>query len=266
MSRSPATSDLAVVSHYATAMGILRVNQLYPPFDNAEVRRALLGAVDQAEAMIAVAGTDRTNWIDGVGLFPTGTPFANDAGINVIRAPRNYEAVRQALARGGYKGETIVIIAPADLPAMQALSVIGADQLRRAGMNVDLQEMDAGTALRRRLSQQPPGKGGWNAFYYFLDRSTPTTNPFGNPAIRADGRAGWDGWPTSPRIETLRSDWLNASSLDEEKRICVELQMQLWQDVPYIPMGEYWQATAYRKDLVGVLPGCFPVFWGVRRV
>jgi peptide/nickel transport system substrate-binding protein len=259
-------SDLAVVSHYATAMGILRFNQLHPPFDNTEVRRALLGGVDQAEAMIAVAGTDRTNWIDGVGLFPTGTPFASDAGINVIRAPRDYEAVRQALARAGYKGETIVVIASADLPAMQALAVIGADQLRRAGMNVDLQEMDAGTALRRRLSQQPPGKGGWNAFYYFLDRSTPTTNPFGNPAIRADGRAGWDGWPTSPRIETLRSDWLNASSLDEQKRICVELQMQLWQDVPYIPMGEYWQATAYRKDLVGVLSGCLPVFWGVRRV
>ena len=172
-------ADLAVVSHYATAMGILRFNHLYPPFDNAEIRRAaLLGAIDQAEAMIAVAGTERTNWIDGVGLFPTGTPFANDAGIDIIRAPRDYEAVRQALARAGYKGETIVVIASADLPAMQALSVVGADQLRRAGMNVDLQEMDAGSALRRRLSQQAPDKGGWNAFFYFLDRSTPTTNSF----------------------------------------------------------------------------------------
>jgi len=30
-------------------------------------------------------------------------------------------------------------------------------------------------------------------------------------------------------------------------------------------MGEYWQATAYRKDMVGVLPGCFATFWGIRR-
>ena len=44
-----------------------------------------------------------------------------------------------------------------------------------------------------------------------------------------------------------------------------ELQLQLWQDVPYIPMGEYWQSTAYRKDLLDVLPGCFAVFWGIRR-
>jgi hypothetical protein len=29
--------------------------------------------------------------------------------------------------------------------------------------------------------------------------------------------------------------------------------------------GEYWQSTAYRKDLLDVLPGCFAVFWGIRR-
>jgi hypothetical protein len=32
-----------------------------------------------------------------------------------------------------------------------------------------------------------------------------------------------------------------------QKRICIDLQNQLWEDVPFIPMGEYWQATAYRK-------------------
>jgi peptide/nickel transport system substrate-binding protein len=35
--------------------------------------------------------------------------------------------------------------------------------------------------------------------------------------------------------------------------------------VPFIPMGEYWQATAYRNDLADVLPGCFATFYGVRR-
>jgi hypothetical protein len=43
------------------------------------------------------------------------------------------------------------------------------------------------------------------------------------------------------------------------------LQKQLWTDVPFIPLGEYWQATAYRKDLIDGLPGCFAVFYGVRR-
>ena len=63
----------------------MRFNQLYPPFDNPAIRRALLGAVDQAEAMTAIAGSRPDNWRDGIGLFGTGTPFANDAGIEVLR-------------------------------------------------------------------------------------------------------------------------------------------------------------------------------------
>ena len=257
--------DITVVSHFATAMGILRFNHLHPPFNNVAVRRALLGAVDQAEAMTAVAGTDRAFWHDGIGLFPAGTPLANDAGIEVMRGPRDYAAVRQALAGAGYNGEKVAVLAPANIQEIRALSLAGIDQLRRAGMNVDVQEMEAVATLRRRQNQDAPDEGGWSAFFGLFDRSLPNTNPYGNIWIRADGLAAFDGWPTSPRIEALRAAWLDAGSLDEQRRICTELQMQLWQDVPYIPMGEYWQSTAYRKDLLDVLPGCFAVFYGVRR-
>jgi len=257
--------DLTVIAQYATAMGCLRFNHLHPPFNNMAVRRALLGAVDQAEAMTAVAGTNRAFWHDGIGLFGAGTPLANDAGIEVLRGPRDYAAVRQALARAGYNGEKIVILVPTDVQPIRALGLAGTDQLQRAGMNVDMQEMELAASLRRRQSQAPPDKGSWSAFFGLIDRSTPNTNPYGNFWIRADGLAAWLGWPTSERIEALRSAWLNASNIDEQRRICNELQMQLWQDVPYIPMGEYWQSTAYRKDLLDVLPGCFAVFWGVRR-
>ena len=91
--------DITVISQYATTMGLLRFNHLHSPFNNAAVRRALLGAVDQAEAMIAIAGTDHAFWHDGIGLFPVGTPFANDAGIEVLRGRRDYAAVRQASDR-----------------------------------------------------------------------------------------------------------------------------------------------------------------------
>jgi len=93
---------------------------------------------------------------------------------------------------------------------MRSLSLIGADQLRRAGLNVDLQEMEFGAIVKRRTSQSPPDKGGWNVFFTLTDRSIPNIHPFGIPALRADGKAAYDGWPDSPRIEELRRDWLDA--------------------------------------------------------
>ena len=258
-------TNVTAVSHYMPAMGILRFNQLYPPFDNPAMRRALLPAIDQNEAMIAIAGEDPADRYDGVGIFPTGTPLANDSGIDVMKRPRDYAAAKTALADSGYKGEKIIIISPTDVGGISTLSRIGAEQLRRAGINVDFQEMDFGTVIRRRTSQAPPDKGGWNVFFTLIDRSIPNTNPFGNQGLRADGKAAWDGWPDSPKIEALRAQWLDAIEPDQQRRIAAELQMQVWQDLPFIPMGEYWQTTAYRKGLTAITPGCFTVFWGVRR-
>jgi len=42
------------------------------------------------------------------------------------------------------------------------------------------------------------------------------------------------------------------------------LQKQLWEDVPFIPMGEYWQASAYRKRLTDILPSRFATFYRAR--
>ena len=84
----------------------------------------------------------------------------NDAGIEVLRGPRDYKAVRQALAQAGYNGESIVVVAPTDVQPIRALGLAGTDQLQRAGMNVDMQEMELAASLRRRQSQAPPDKGG----------------------------------------------------------------------------------------------------------
>ena len=134
-----------------------------------------------------------------------------------------------------------------------------------AGMNVDLLEIDFANVVQRRNNQGPPDKSSHNMFCTLIDRSLPNVHPFGNLAIRTDGKEPINGWANSPRIEELRAQWLDTADLEQQKRISVELQKQLWIDVPFIPMGEYWQATAYRKDLTDVLPGCFAVFYGVRR-
>jgi peptide/nickel transport system substrate-binding protein len=190
-------------------------------------------------------------------------PLASDAGIEVLSGPRDLEAARRKLAEAGYAGERGVLLDAADLPVIHGIAQVGADTLRRAGMNVDLQSMDFGTVISRRTSKEPVEKGGWSVMFTFMDGIV-TFNPWNNVAIAANGAKAWFGWPSSERIEALRADWLQAGDLATQKRICRDLQLQLWRDVPYIPMGAYYQPTALRADLTGIMKGT-PQFHGIAR-
>jgi peptide/nickel transport system substrate-binding protein len=72
------------------------------------------------------------------------------------------------------------------------------------------------------------------------------------------------GWPTSSKIEALRDQFLDATSPDEQKRLCREMQLQAFIDVPYIPTGAWMQPFAFRRNLTGMLNG-FPLFHNIRK-
>ena len=58
--------------------------------------------------------------------------------------------------------------------------------------------------------------------------------------------------------------WFDAPDAAAQKDIGRQIQLQAFQDVPYLPVGQYFQATAYRRDITNVLKG-LPLFWNVRR-
>ncbi len=96
------------------AVGVIRFNQLYPPFNNPVIRRIILGAVTQSEFMRAVVGDDTTLWRDKVGFFPPGSPMANDEGMEALTGKRDLAASAQALKAAGYNGEPVTMMAPTD--------------------------------------------------------------------------------------------------------------------------------------------------------
>lgn len=55
-----------------------------------------------------------------------------------------------------------------------------------------------------------------------------------------------------------------ALDLTAQKAVAVQIQQQAFQDVSYWPTGEYYQPTAYRKSLSGVLKG-LPMMWNAKR-
>lgn len=248
----------------AGGIGILRFNCLYPPFDKAAVRSALMWAIEQSEYMTAAWGTDRTLWKDGVGVFSPGTPMDSQVGMEALTSKRDFDKVKRDLVAAGYQGEKIVLLGASDYPETNALALVAADMLRRVGMNVDLQAEDWGTTVQRRGNRKPPAQGGWNIFFTYLN-GTNNYNPAGQLGIRGNGAHAWFGWPTMPKIEALRSAWFEAPDLAAQKKICEDIQLEFFKEAPYLPLGCRYGPTAYSASLTGVRSS-FIQFYDVRHV
>ncbi|WP_159996754.1 ABC transporter substrate-binding protein [Roseomonas sp. 18066] len=242
---------------------IMRFNFLNPPFDNPEIRRIVLRATSQLEFMHAMAGMDASLYRTNVGFFPTGTPYASDAGLSTMSDTPDLEQAKRALVAAGYKGERVVVLGPADRASVKAASDVAADQLARIGFNVDYQVADWGTVSARVVKKEPPAQGGWSV-YFGIWSGLSAINPAVHQSLQGTGEDAWIGWPNLPELERLRQSWLEAPDLAAQQQVARAIQEQAFRDVPYVPLGQFFAPIAYRKDLTGIVPG-FPVFWNVKR-
>ena len=234
-------------------IGLLRFNHTIPPFNDPAMRRALLSAIAQPDFMRAVAGTDESMWNAGIGFFPPASPMASDAGMAALTGPRDLGPARAALA-----GQRITLIGPADYPQVQALTEVAADMLRRVGVTLEYTPSDWATVVQRRQN-----RGAWNVLCTFLS-GLDLMNPGVNFFLRAQGDSAFIGWPNSPTLEAMREEWLLAPDLESQKAVASRIQAQAFQDLPYIPLGQFFQPTAWRRNIAGVLKGP-TLFWNIRR-
>lgn len=247
----------------AGLIGQIRFNHLQPPFDNPAVCRAFLGAIDQTEMMDAVAGTDGSVRRGPSGMFTAGGPMASDAGMEALIGPRDVARSKRELEAAGYKGEKVVLLSGTDVPRINAVCEVMAEVCRRLGVTVDYVATDWGSVNQRILSPKPLDQGGWSMFGIFsggLDHLSPAYHL----ATRGNGRAGVPSWLTDAPLETMRDAWFAAPDLAGQKAIAAKIQARAIEVGAYIPCGQYFQPSAYRADLTGVLSG-LPLFWNVTR-
>ena len=246
------------------ALAILRFNQLLPPFDNPDMRRALLPGIDQQSVVEAVVGEQAQFGSTPVGFFSAGSPMSNDAGLQVLTGPRDMAEARRRVAAAGYKGERIVMVAPSDLPAIMAMSQVMQDQLTRMGLNIDFQVMDWGTMVSRIAKRDPVAEGGWNVYCVTWAGLTAAT-PGSSYPLRANGRNAASGWPTDDTLEALRLKWFAAPDLAAQQAVAREIQERAFVSLPFIPLGQWFNPAAHSTKLKGVLRSPFTLFWNVER-
>jgi ABC-type transport system substrate-binding protein len=60
------------------------------------------------------------------------------------------------------------------------------------------------------------------------------------------------------RLEALRDAFSRSSSPEEQKNIAADIQKEVYNQVIYIPLGQYLALRAWRKSPSGVLPTVRP--------
>ena len=240
-----------------------RMNFLYPPFDNVKVRRAAFLALNQKDVLDALVGNPKYYKVCGA-VFICDTPLATDVGSELLVKGNGMAEAKKLLAESGYDGTPVALMAPGDVVTLKAQPIVAAQLLREAGFKVDVQATDWQTVVTRRASQKPPKEGGWNMFFTNWVGAD-VANPVVNVSVGGRGKnGGWFGWAEDAKIEQLRDAFARSSSLDEQKKIAADIQKQAYDQVIYIPLGQYLIPSAWRKSLSGVLDGpATPVFWNI---
>ena len=242
---------------------MMRMNWLQPPLDNVKVRQAIMHAVYQEDYLAAQVG-DPEYYKVCPAMFGCSTPLKTDVGAVGDKKPDLAKA-KKMLAESGYKGEKIVIMAPTDLNSISQLPLVTTAALKAIGMNIDMQSMDWQTLVGRRAKMDPVDQGGWHIFHTAWGTAD-MLNPIANAGVRGLGKqGGFFGWTEDAEIEKLRDAYARETDPAKQKELAAAVQKRAYEMVTYIPLGEYFQPSAVRKNVTGMLPSPAYVLWNVEK-
>ncbi|MEO9463973.1 ABC transporter substrate-binding protein [Sulfitobacter pontiacus] len=245
------------------SQNLVRMNFTLPPFDNPEMRRAVMLALGQQPVLDAQVGAGSQFGKACPAIFGCASPYASDYRADEILESHPEEA-KKILEAEGYDGTPILLMHATDLAMLAAHGPVIAQQLRDAGFEVDMVSMDWASLSARRASKAPIDEGGWNIFSTY-NVLPDVGDPIGFVGVAAGGDDAWFGWPDVPEIEAARATLARTSDLDEVKALAAELDKLAKDNSTMYPMGEFYSVAVSAANVHMGVDAEAPVFWNVTK-
>ena len=258
--------DIKLESHAAMGtMGLIQFNHLHPPFNNVKARQAMLYIVNNADYLNTIAADPKLQRLC-FSYFGCDVAMETDAGSEVYKGPKDYKKAAALFKEAGYNGEPITILHATDHQYINPATLVLVQQMRKAGLNLDVQAMDWGTVVSRRAKKEPPAQGGWNIFITgttVMSSSSPVTHV----GISMGCEKAWFGWPCDAKYEEVRGKWAFATDLESRKKIAAEISKMAYELVPYVSFAQWRNPVAYRSDRIsGVISvPSVPPMWNIEK-
>ncbi|SDJ04706.1 peptide/nickel transport system substrate-binding protein [Pseudomonas flavescens] len=243
---------------------LARMNFLQPPFDDLRIRRAALLAIQQKDVLAALVGDPRYYQLCG-SVFGCNTEQSTEVGAESLLKDGNLAEARRLLEEAGYAKTPVVILQPSDVATLAPQPMVVAQQLRKAGFNVELKQMDWQTLVSQRASKKSPAEGGWNMIFtnFAVDS---IWSPAVNPTLIATGDDdAWFGWPKDERLEALRSEFSLSTDPARRKALSEAVQQRAMDQAIVVPLGQFQNVTSWRNDLSDIVHGTVTAFWGMKK-
>jgi peptide/nickel transport system substrate-binding protein len=191
---------------------------------DVRMRQAFLAALNMDDIMLAAFGNPDFYSVDGSFIPSVNEVWATDAGTENFNKP-DMDRVKELLDEAGYNGEPIRWLTTKEDPSWYGPSLPAQQQLKEAGINIDLQVIDRASVIERRTDP--------TAFDLFSSGIPTYADPVLLPYLQETFPGTWVSPERDEMIGTLSTE------ADESARRAIweQLQTVVYDQLPFLKFG-----------------------------
>jgi peptide/nickel transport system substrate-binding protein len=237
------------IARYPLHQSVMPFNTTHPPTDNKLIRQAIQAAVDVDTFMSALG--PKEIWFPCPAHYYCGTALESRVAEEFYNQNDAAKA-RQLMEQAGYDGTPIKILNPTDYATIRFSGEVMKRVLEDVGFNVEMPAMDWATVYSTASNTDEWNLyGSWGVFWAAPSPVADVTLSSTFPPM---------DW-SNDEAKQLRIDYARAGDSQERTRIISRVQELLYDEVPFIRLGQWSAIHPYRSWVKNFTVPASPVYF-----